>query len=213
MMLRSQLRTEKLELREKLSRDLHDDLASTLGSISIYAGTLNRILEPASSDHKKLTQKITSLTQSALQSISEIIWMTSPRNDTLQSLISKTSNYMLELLTDNRIRFVPDVNIPDEAAVLPDKVRNDTFLILKEGLHNVIRHSGADTVRFVVRTSAARCYITLKDNGVGMPDSKNRQISGNGLTNMKKRAEESGVSFRIHSSPGNGVEILLEFQI
>ncbi len=213
MMLRSQLRTEKLELREKLSRDLHDDLASTLGSISIYAGTLNRILEPASSDHKKLTQKITSLTQSALQSISEIIWMTSPRNDTLQSLISKTSNYMLELLTDNRIRFVPDVNIPDEAAVLPDKVRNDTFLILKEGLHNVIRHSGADTVRFVVRTSAARCYITLKDNGVGMPYGKNSQISGNGLMNMKKRAEESGVSFRIHSSPGNGVEILLEFQI
>jgi len=234
MLYRTQVRREKLELREKLSRDLHDDLASTLGSISIYAGTLNRMNEMPSPETKKLSQKISSLTQSALQSISEIIWMTSPRNDTLQSLISKTSNYMLELLTDNKIGFVPDIDIPDQPVVLSEKVRNDTFLILKEALNNAIRHSGADTIFFSAKVRQKVCTISLKDNGHGFLNDSMKDLHGNGLLNMKKRAEESGISFSLHSSPltlhsspltlhsspltlhdhqASGVEIILEFKI
>ena len=109
-------------MREKLSRDLHDDLASTLGSISIYAETLKGMDEPSQSDFKKLSVKIAGLTQSALQSISDIIWMTSPRNDSLQSLISKTSNYMLEILTDNHINFTSAIEIPDDPVILKEKI-------------------------------------------------------------------------------------------
>lgn len=220
MLLRNQIRTEKQELREKLSRDLHDDLASTLGSISIYAGTLNRMSDNSSPETKKLSLKISSLTRSALQSISEVIWMTSPRNDTLQSLISKTSSYMLELLTDNKIGFVPEIDIPDQPVILPEKVRNDTFLILKEALNNSIRHSGADTIFFSAKVRQKVCTISLKDNGHGFLDDSKKDFHGNGLLNMRKRAEESGIVFSQRSAvggrqsvEGSGVEIILEFKI
>jgi len=218
IMLRNQLRIEKLELREKLSRDLHDDLASTLGSISIYAGTLNRMNDSPSPETKKLSQKISSLTQSALQSISEIIWMTSPRNDTLQSLISKTTNYMMEMLTDNHISFYPEISIPEEQIILDDKIRNNTFLILKEALNNAIRHSGADKVYFTAKIEGNICIISLKDNGHGLPITNIQNLPGNGLLNMKNRAEESGIRFSLNSSPftvhpSPGVEIILQFKI
>jgi signal transduction histidine kinase len=215
ILLRRQAKREKLELREKLSRDLHDDLASTLGSISIYAGTLNRTHDPSSSDIRKLSTKISGLTQMALQSISDIIWMTSPRNDTLQSLISKTSNYMLEILSDNNIEFVPEIEIPEEPVILPENIRNDTFLILKEALHNSIRHSGATSVMFRARISDHTCMIRFSDNGKGMsePDHTSDGLQGNGLINMRRRAHESGISFNISSSRGSGTEIILQFKI
>jgi signal transduction histidine kinase len=229
ILLRRLAQKEKLDLREKLSRDLHDDLASTLGSISIYAETLKGMDEPSQSDFKKLSVKIAGLTQSALQSISDIIWMTSPRNDSLQSLISKTSNYMLEILTDNHINFSAVIEIPDNPVILKENIRNDAFLILKEGLHNIIRHSGARNVEFKATLAENVCFIRLKDDGVGIDDSKpdKKGSHGNGLVNMRRRAQESDITFSLQSSAcpeepatsdrqkseGSGVEIILQFKI
>ncbi len=214
ILMRRLAQKEKQELREKLSRDLHDDLASTLGSISIYAETLKGLNEPEKHDFKKLSAKIAGLNQSALQSISDIIWMTSPRNDSLQSLVSKTSNYMLEILTDNNINFRSTLDIPDEPIVLKEKLRNDAFLILKEGLHNIIRHAEAKNVVFTAKLIDNHCTIILKDDGVGMREStKTKKGShGNGLVNMRKRALESGIDFHLNSNEDSGVEIKLRFK-
>jgi signal transduction histidine kinase len=215
ILLRRLAQKEKLDLREKLSRDLHDDLASTLGSISIYAETLKGMKEPSHSDFKKLSVKIAGLNQSALQSISDIIWMTSPRNDSLQSLISKTSNYMLEILTDNNINFIAAIDIPDNPVILKEKIRNDAFLILKEGLHNIIRHAGAGNVKFTAELKENVCSISLKDDGSGIYDSGllKKGSHGNGLVNMRKRAQESGIDFNIISSENAGTEIVMHFKI
>jgi signal transduction histidine kinase len=214
-LLRRLARKEKLELREKLSRDLHDDLASTLGSISIYAETLKEMTQPLTSDFKGLPVKIASLTQAALNSVSEIIWMTSPRNDSLQSMISKASNNMLEILTDNNIRFHSAVDIPDHPVIMEEKTRNDIFLILKEGIYNCIRHSGARNVEFSAGIKENRCTISLKDDGIGIagsPDNMKRP-HGNGLLNMRRRALESGIELNIQSAEGSGTEIVMHFKI
>jgi hypothetical protein len=215
ILLRRLAQKEKLDLREKLSRDLHDDLASTLGSISIYAETLKGINVISQPEIKKLPVKIAELTQTALQSISDIIWMTSPRNDSLQSLISKTSNYMLELLTDNKINFRSDIEIPGMPIQLKENIRNDAFLILKEGLNNIIRHSGAKNVEFVARIHTSFCTIRLKDDGIGLDDSGQvkKGSHGNGLVNMRRRAQEAGIEFEIHSHTGEGTEIVMKFRI
>lgn len=217
VLLRRMAEKEKLELREKLSRDLHDDLASTLGSISIYANTLSGIRDSMAPDFRRLSGKVVSLTQSALQSISDIIWMTSPRNDSLQSLISKTSNYMFEILTDNHIGFETSVNIPDEPVILRENLRNDSFLICKEALHNIIRHSKATRVEFYAVVSGHDCHIRVNDNGIGMePDKITPQPGssrGNGLENMKRRSRESGIAFEIFSEKNQGTKISLKFRI
>jgi len=215
ILLRRLAQREKLDLREKLSRDLHDDLASTLGSISIYAETLKGMNDSSQPENKKLPEKIAALTQMALQSVSDIIWMTSPRNDTLHSLVSKSSNYMLEILTDNKISFNAAIEIPDNPVILPEKVRNDTFLILKEGLHNVIRHSRASDVQFTANIHENLCYLSLKDNGIGIDESSKagKRSQGNGLINMRRRAQEAGIEFAIHSYQGEGTEITMKFRI
>lgn len=215
IMLRRLAQKEKLDLREKLSRDLHDDLASTLGSISIYAETLKTMNVPSRKDFSKLSVKIAGLTQQALHSISDIIWMTSPRNDSLQSLISKISNLMLEVFIDNHISFQADVNVPENPILLNEQLRNDAFLIFKEAMHNVIKHSQAKEVVFTAGVHNAVCIMQLKDNGKGITamSGLNQNPNGNGLRNMQRRAHESGMKFEILSNPGAGTEISVRFSI
>jgi len=206
---------EKRELREKLSRDLHDDLASTLGSISIYADTLKKKTTSSRDDLGYLSGKIVDLTQKAMQSITDIIWMAAPKNDSLRSLASKISYYITELLADNNIGVRTGISIPEEPVILDEKTRNNTFLILKEGLMNIVRHSGASNVDFMISTEKNRCHICLRDDGKGFelninPSDPSR---GNGLQNMKKRAEEAGIQLQIKSEIPGGTTILMNFAI
>jgi signal transduction histidine kinase len=209
------LSKQRMKLRERISRDLHDDLASTLGSISIYTDTLKRIEDPVQSDFKRLSLKIADLTQSALQSITDIIWMTSPRNDSLQGLLAKVNNYLYETLTDNAIQYHAEINAPDHTILLPDELKNDTFLILKEATHNIIRHAKAGSVTFIADVNGTNCSISLMDDGVGFDESNLQKVvsHGNGLINIRRRAEESKIDLSIFSQMGKGTFIHLIFKI
>lgn len=122
---------------------------------------------------------------------------------------------MLEIITDNNINFTSSVDIPDEPVILQEQVRNDLFLILKEGLHNIIRHSKAKNVAFTANFKDNLCSISLKDDGIGMADSLpvKKGLHGNGLVNMRRRAEESGIEFKIHTFEGAGTEIFMHLKI
>jgi len=214
-LMKRRLIRERQELREKLSRDLHDDLASTLGSIAIYSNTLNNPHQFSIADNQHLTSKINVLTKRALQSISDIIWMTAPRNDTLQSLISKITNDMMELLSDAGIRFQPEIQLPDEPLRLQEHLRNDAYLIIKEAVHNILKHAHCRQVVLKVTTRSSYCIIHLKDDGKGF--TVDRQYSspghGNGIQNMKARAAGSGMLLELHSEEGRGTELLLKMKI
>ena len=209
------LSKQRMKLRERISRDLHDDLASTLGSISIYTDTLKRIEDPVQSDFKRLSLKIADLTQSALQSITDIIWMTSPRNDSLQGLLAKVNNYLYETLTDNGIQYHAEINAPDHTIVLEDELKNDIFLILKEATHNIIRHAKANSVTFIANVNGSSCSISLMDDGVGFDENNlQKDVShGNGLVNIRRRAEESNIDLSLVSQCSKGTFINLSFKI
>lgn len=215
MQVSQNLLKQRMKLREKISRDLHDDLASTLGSISIYSDTLKRMEDPVQSEVKKLSLKIAELTQTALHSITDIIWMTSPRNDSLQGLLAKINNLLYETLTDNGIQYHAEINTPDQSIVLPDELKNDIFLILKEATNNIIRHAKAKNVKLIADTNELTCSISIMDDGLGF-DEKNlrQQIShGNGLINIRRRALESKIDLSVDSYEGKGTVISLIFKI
>jgi len=206
---------EKQQVRESISRDLHDDLASTLGSISIYSNTLKEFSKKTDENDSYLADKIADLSHTALQSIADIIWMTSPRHDSLKSLLSKTRNYYYDLFNDNLVKFSSDIELPGKDVVLPDKLRHNIFLILKEVANNIIRHAGASNVSLKSAFNDGHCAIMVNDDGVGFSTSTEGKDNnpGNGLVNMRRRAEESGIELHINSNPGKGTSIQLIFKM
>lgn len=213
--LKRRAEKEKQEVRENISRDLHDDLASTLGSISIYSDTLNKRAILPEKDQHDISVKITELSHSALQSITDIIWMTSPRNDSLKSLLSKIRNYYFDLFNDNRIRLSAEIDVSEIDFEMKDPLRQNVFLILKETAANIIRHSNADLVTLKVKCSEGYCHIKVKDNGYGFdPEKVPEDIQGgNGLINMQRRAAESGILLDIRAEVGTGAQVSLSFKM
>jgi len=213
--LKRRAEKEKQEVRENISRDLHDDLASTLGSISIYSDTLNSRIMLPEKDQQNISGKITELSHSALQSITDIIWMTSPRNDSLKSLLSKIRNYYFDLFNDNHIRFSAEIETIETDFEMKDPLRQNVFLILKETAANIIRHSNADLVILNVKYTDGYYHIKVKDNGYGFELTSVREDiqGGNGLINMRRRAAESGILLDIRAEKGKGTQVSLSFKM
>jgi signal transduction histidine kinase len=103
------------------------------------------------------------------------------------------------------------VNLPDHppARPVPAEVRHNLFLVVKETLNNVIRHSAATEVWLRISLSDQSLQIVIEDNGRGLAGTS-RNGGGNGLDNMYERMREIGGQFSIETRPGGGTRILLE---
>jgi signal transduction histidine kinase len=113
-----------------------------------------------------------------------------------------------DLLSAYNIEVSFDLPDPQHNIRLGPDLRREIFLIFKEGLNNIVRHSGCATVEITFHVTAGALDLTLRDNGRGFdPESANE---GNGLDNMRRRAGKLGGSLYVSSSAENGTEICLK---
>ena len=127
------------------------------------------------------------------------VWTASPQHDHLFSVCDYLGQFSLEYFRNTAIRCRVDVgaDIPP-VPVRPD-VRHHIFMIAKEAMHNVLKHSGATKARLIMRVEAGSFALALADNGGGFDPAA--QSSGrSGLRNMRGRAAEIGGSLEIASS-------------
>ena len=102
------------------------------------------------------------------------------------------------------------VDLPDHPPhrVVSTDMRHNLFLVVKEALNNVARHSEARNVSLCVAASEQELELAIQDNGRGF-DPASVNGSSNGLQNMRQRIAELGGKFQIESNPQNGTRILL----
>ncbi|HET6767360.1 MAG TPA: ATP-binding protein, partial [Chitinophagaceae bacterium] len=117
----------------------------------------------------------------------EVIWSLNTENDQLASLISYIQRQARLWLENYPCQLT--IKIPDE---IPDvelngESRRNIFLAVKEAVHNIIKHSGADKVEIVI-TCEENLRIAVSDNGKGIREDENNDF-GNGLKNMRQRMQ------------------------
>jgi two-component sensor histidine kinase len=190
--------------RTRISKDMHDEVGSSLSKISILSE-----LAKQKADDPKLKSDVEKISQSAsevVDNISEIIWAINPKNDSLDNLLAYIREYAAETLELKSIEYKIELpeNIP--AYNLSAETRRNIFLVIKEALNNIIKYANATLVNITVKLMESRLEISIKDNGNGF-DVNNTRKFGNGLINMRKRIEDIGGEFKLDSEPGKGTEI------
>ena len=100
--------------------------------------------------------------------------------------------------------------------MIPDcKINNDTrrdvYLIVKEALHNAIKHSGATQalLEFIIIDDSLQ--IKIQDNGVGLPAYPNGKINGQGLLNMQNRVKNLNGQLSIQNLEGLIITLVIPF--
>ena len=204
----NQLRREQL-IRDQISRDLHDDVGGILSGISFYSEAARQMHQQGRyGDSYQLLLKIADNARQTIAQMSDVVW--SMRSDTNNAgqLAQRLESVGRELLTVRGINLSVETDAElAQLSLRPDIVRN-LYLIGKEALHNAAKHSGASEVRLRIRNSGSKISMFIDDNGKGLGD--NTLGKGNGLDNMKKRADAIGAIYRISGQPNGGTSVHVE---
>jgi signal transduction histidine kinase len=193
--------------RARISQDMHDDVGASLTRISILSD-LARRKDDVTGETKQWLGQISDTSRSVMEEMSQIIWALNPKNDTLAGLVAYLRRFAYEFLEPTTVKCAFDLpeNLPDVA--LSVEVRRNIYLVVREALHNVMKHSGATRVNLRLRIEDFRFKIFIKDDGKGFDPGK-LKFPGNGLVNMRKRMSDIGGEILIKSEPGSGTEIEL----
>jgi two-component sensor histidine kinase len=193
-------------IRNNIASDLHDDIGSTLNSISIYSEVAK---QQAGKDIPAL-ELIGMNSRKIVDSMSDIVWTINPENDSFEKIISRMRSFAYQLLKAKQIEFSFEVDENLNSISLPMQVRKNFYLVFKEAVTNVIKYSGASRVLISLCEENKVVVLKIRDNGKGIPD--NPEVHGNGLANMKRRAQEIHGSLFIHSANGEGTGIELRLK-
>jgi signal transduction histidine kinase len=128
----------------------------------------------------------------------------------MEDLVHRMRRFASDVLSppDIRLAFQP----PPEEQDLPmgADLRRQIFLIFKEAVHNVLRHSGATEVTVDFRVEHGWLTLRVADNGGGFDFARDHE--GHGLRSMTERAREVAGEIDIHSGP-NGTTIILRVPV
>ncbi len=148
-------------------------------------------------------------TRELLERIGHIVWALTPEHDHFGGFVAYLREYATDLL--EAAGLVAALDLPDPATpglppTLPDRLRRNLFLLVKEALHNVVKHAQARrvTIRLCAETSHLTLWIT--DDGIGF-DSATTRAFGQGLKNLHRRAADSGGTLVLESAPGRGTRL------
>lgn len=198
-----------LQERERMSKDIHDDLGSGLSTIAILS-ELARQRNLHDEFAEKQLNKISELARELVANFSELIWSHNPVNDSLQKLLWYIRERLSGMFEGTVTLFT--IILPDQISDSPIQAewRRNVFLATKEALHNVLKHARAHHVELKVISNDKRITITICDDGVGF-DVLEKMNTGNGLANMKKRIRACGGELIIETNQGKGC--LLTFTV
>jgi signal transduction histidine kinase len=198
------------EERMRIARDLHDDMGSTLSSISIYSKVVHTYMNTDKQKAEVFLDKIESASQMLQEHTHDLIWSLQTNYGETESIFRRMQKTAVDMLSSANVTAITDIN-EDELPVLNLVAQKDCWLIFKEAINNVCKYSKALTCTVRIQQLNGCLEMCIADDGIGFSEP----ASGNGLVNMVARAKELGGECLIEGSKGNGtlVKVLLPVSV
>jgi signal transduction histidine kinase len=193
---------------------LHDDIGSSLTKIVI----LSDVAQQNTSENgaqKETLDAISEISNELVEVMSDIVWAINPRKDQLSELSHRMRRFASDMFTARKIKFQFRTDF-DEDLQLGANVRREVFLIFKESVNNIVKHSQCTEAAAHFSIKDDRLMLEVKDNGRGFqsadlnePANEIAVRAGNGLPSMHQRAGELGGEFKVLTAQGEGTTIWL----
>jgi signal transduction histidine kinase len=188
--------------RVRISKEIHDELGSSLTSISLLTEVLRKRLDVQQNPE---VLRISATSADMIDKMSEIVWALNTSNDTISSLVAYIRRFAGDFLNDAGIQLEYEEQPLPEDRPIESIARQHIYLTVKEAINNVIKHAGAGKVKLKV-DAAAGLHILISDNGKGLTADRAAGF-GNGLRNMKTRMEAIGGQLEVESGDGTIVRL------
>jgi signal transduction histidine kinase len=204
--LKNALAVERV--RTRVATDLHDDIGAGLSEIAILSEVLQ--WEGPGERARHILGEIGDGARRMVDSMSDIVWSTDPRNDDVASLAQRIRAFAVNVLESKGIRWTLEMPLAFDGRRLDPEIRQQILLILKEAITNVARHSGCSRASIRIVPGAHALVVEVEDDGAGLPTSgAGAPVRGHGLANMRGRALSLGGQFQIGPGSAGGALIVV----
>lgn len=170
-------------VRDQISRDLHDDVGTILTGVAMQSELLEEFVDEQS---KSLAKNIAERSREAMGRMRDTVWAIDSRRDSLEDLKDRMMDFMDETINSEAFKYSFKHDVNKKNIILPPDVRQAAFLIFKESIVNIVKHS--DTQKCDIEIISSNQNLTLIINDEGSQKSRIK-TSGQGLSNMASRAK------------------------
>ncbi|WP_255065830.1 histidine kinase [Lacihabitans sp. LS3-19] len=198
------------KLRNRISADLHDEIGSTLSSISILS-ELVAFQQKKEQFNPEIMTQVSNDARNVIEKMDEIIWTINPDNDEFYNLETRLKSYAIPMLESKDIDFKFDFSTELENIKIDMGKRRDIYLILKEAINNLVKYSNCKNAKIVARINDKALEMSVSDDGFGF--DMNAKSDRNGQKNMHSRAKKIGAHLDITSELGKGTKVALTIPI
>ena len=198
-------------LKTKLAADLHDNIGSGLTEISILSELAEKRLNGKYEKHHEELKRISEKARQLVDSMSDIVWVVNPKKDSLYDLIARLKDSYSDFLDSIGIRLKTSNLEKLEDIKLPMDFKQNLYLIFKEGINNSIKHSNCKNIFLETSIQNDKIEIKLQDDGTGFDIMS--ESTGNGIFNMRNRAELIGGKIKWEKNIQGGITILFSGKV
>jgi ligand-binding sensor domain-containing protein/two-component sensor histidine kinase len=198
-------------VRTRIATDLHDDIGSSLSQIALLSEVVRRRVNRDDPPVRESLAQIAGSSRELVDSMSDIVWAIDPRRDHLSDLTQRMRRFASEVFTARNIEFRFQERAEAEDMKLGADVRRQVFLIFKESVNNIVRHSACTQADIEFRVEHGWLTLNVSDDGKGF-DSED-ESDGHGLVSMRERAEALGGDLDVISHNGHGTTVRLRASV
>ena len=190
-----------VSVRQHIATNLHDEVGSTMTLIALESDLIQSDVYDDKTSAEKV-QFIADKSREASKTMSDIVWSFDARQDFMRDLISRMQVHLSEMLGPGGVAYQFNKQGLNEEVKLDPLVRQNVYLIFKEAINNIVKHSNATEVQIELATSDNSLELSIRDNGSNEGTSNGVSSSGQGMLNMAMRAERIGGKLFVDGEDG-----------
>lgn len=198
-------------VRMRIATDLHDDIGSNLSLIAMVSEVARQQINQDGSRAEDHLSLIARTSRQSVDAMSDIVWAVNPKRDHLHDLVERMRRFASDTLAPREIDFRFAAPPARSDMKLGSELRRQFYLIFKEGVSNLARHSQCSEADIDLSIYGSQLVLRLGDNGKGFdPTAAGNGYGGNGLASMRERAAALGGQLEIVSDKQEGTTITLK---
>ncbi|NUO82859.1 hypothetical protein HUU05_22535 [candidate division KSB1 bacterium] len=209
-------------IRARIATDLHDEIGAGLTHIGLlsemalqksgaqpsahFTATPGVPVREAVQELGDAMARVGGIARELSVAMSDVVWSINPKHDSLEALQRRIKVFAHEICSARNIALQFEVAPQIAQMKLHPEIRRNLLLIAKEAIHNMAKHAASPTLAVYFEANGKEVRVTIADQGRGFEVEKAK--SGNGLFNLRTRAEKLGGKCEIISQLGQGTRVL-----
>ena len=197
-----------LQERNRIARELHDNLAQEILGVSVQLELVARLLPRSTEAAKTHLDRARALVRASIAEARRYVWDLRSQSLEDRDLATALSEMTRRLTAESGVQ--TQFEVSGTFRPLTPQVENNLLRIGQEAVNNAVRHARARLITVNLSYDAREVRLSVRDDGRGFDPQADGSADGHfGILGMRERAAEMGGTVNIHTRPGHGTEVLV----